>query len=490
MIGLVRQMGSALIWRGFHLGTIRAVSLLQILVLARILKPQDFGLWSVAAVTVWAIQQVSDFGLVPALVQHPTPDQEHYRVAWTLRIIRGLGIGLVVMLSSPLIAGLFEQTKAIPLLAVMAWRPLLEATTSIRVAELTRKLNFRSLAGIYVPAIALEAVVSITMAPWIGVWAFAVGALAGTISAVGLSYMVAPWKPQFSLSRQTSVTLIRYGRWIFLSGLVAVAGNYVLRVVVSRQLGAAELGIYFLAAKLAFLPSDMASKLVGEVSFPLYSRLQSDRQALTRAWRAILSSTFVVLVPVMAMILALAPVIPLVLGDNWQGVAPIARILVIAGLLGLFGDTIVPVLKGLGQPQKVTILEAIQSGIIATLVSFMVAKYDLPGAALIWLPAMFVSFFLNNLFATRLLVRYWQGTVQLVLVIGFSAALGASIAWYTPKMIPGISGIIISCLAGGGVYLLFISLLNWIFKLGLWSQLLILWPQIPGIQPKSKDESC
>jgi hypothetical protein len=63
-------------------------------------------------------------------------------------------------------------------------------------------------------------------------------------------------------------------------------------------MGTAELGIYFLAAKLAFLPNEIASEVVGAVSFPVYARVQSNISQATRTFRAIFTSMFLVLTPV------------------------------------------------------------------------------------------------------------------------------------------------------------------------------------------------
>ena len=58
--------------------------------------------------------------------------------------------------------------------------------------------------------------------------------------------------------------------------MVSVAASSVTQVVIAHQLEAFELGLYFLATKVAFLHK-FASQVVGEVAFPLYARLQGDR---------------------------------------------------------------------------------------------------------------------------------------------------------------------------------------------------------------------
>lgn len=45
--------------------------------------------------------------------------------------------------------------------------------------------------------------------------------------------------------------LLRFGGWILVASVVAMAGNFGLHIVISRQMGSEGLGLYFLAAALA-----------------------------------------------------------------------------------------------------------------------------------------------------------------------------------------------------------------------------------------------
>jgi hypothetical protein len=122
-----------------------------------------------------------------------------------------------------------------------------------------------------------------------------------------LSYLLAPYRPHLTLDWRQMRPLMRYGRWVFLTSLVAVAGSAALRVVVSRQLGRWSWGFTFLAAKLAFLPTEVASDVMGAVTFPLYARLQNEAEQVAQLFRANLLTLSALLVPVFTLIAVLAP---------------------------------------------------------------------------------------------------------------------------------------------------------------------------------------
>jgi O-antigen/teichoic acid export membrane protein len=83
--------------------------------------------------------------MVPALVQRDYLEERHYNAAWTAGITRALLISIVAFLAAPLIASLFKEPRAAILIRVLSIRPLLDAAASIRIAELTRNLQFRSI---------------------------------------------------------------------------------------------------------------------------------------------------------------------------------------------------------------------------------------------------------------------------------------------------------------------------------------------------------
>ena len=72
------------------------IALLQLVVLARLLVPGDFGLMMASAAILLAVQAFSELGLEPAVIAKPNVTEQDLRVAWTLSIIRGivLAIGL------------------------------------------------------------------------------------------------------------------------------------------------------------------------------------------------------------------------------------------------------------------------------------------------------------------------------------------------------------------------------------------------------------
>jgi PST family polysaccharide transporter len=476
----LKQAGSALVWRAVQLGGVKVIFMVRLLVLAWLLTPEDFGLMAIAVTAIGFFLNVTDIGMIPALVQGAEVDEKRYNAAWTVNVSRALLITLIVILTAPLIAQIFAEPRAVNIIRVLAMRPVLEALASIKVASLTRKLQFYPLAMIKLGEGLANIIVSIVLAPALGVWALVIGTLVGSMFYLLLSYLFAPHRPQLLFDSSSIQPLIKFGRWVFATSLIIMAGNYVLKVVISRQLGVAELGLYTLAIQLAFLPAEIASEIIGSVAFPLFARLQADIRQVTQIFRTTLIGMAALLFPVCLLIISLAPILEDLLGPRWAGTGPIIRILAFASIIGLLGEVVVPTLTGLGQPYKVTVIEVVQSLLFIGAVWTLTPLYGLSGAALAWLPAMIISQCVGIVFVQRLLWRPFAGLSKPVLAITLASVVGALVALIIAGLWPNLAGFFIANLLAVLVIAVFLWESDRRFTLGLVNNLGRIFPQVAG----------
>jgi PST family polysaccharide transporter len=211
--------------------------------------------------------------------------------------------------------------------------------------------------------------------------------------------------------------------------------------------GAEGLGLYFLAAQLAFIPSEVASEVVGTVAFPLFARLHSSLQQAARAFQAILTGLMALLYPISALILVLAPILVQdVLGAKWNGTVPLIQILALVTMIGLLGDATIPLVKGFGQSYRVMQIELVQSSSLILMIWFFTSRYGTVGAALAWLPAIIsvqilCLYFIRDIFRDSLRP---VGRPQFVILLATVA--GAGIAYLAIHILPNIPGLVVASL--------------------------------------------
>lgn len=435
-------------WRAAQLGGVQVVYLVRLMVLAKLLAPEAFGLLAIASIAVSVLMRLSDVGMIPALVQQTGATREQYDAAWTVGLTRAVLVTLALVIAAPLVALLFAEPRATPVIQALAFRPLIEAGASIGVARLTRDLEFRELALIYLPGALVDLVIAVVLAPSFGVWALVAGTLAGSATMVASSYLLAPHSPRLVFRWDTIAPLMNYGRWVLARSVVLLAGTFATQLAISRMLGAAVLGLFFLAAKVAMLPIEAATSVIGSVAFPMFAGLRDDRAGSTRGFAALLAALVLVLVPVYLMMIVLAPLFEETLGGRWVGTAPIIQVLALAGAGAILADLMVPLLMGQGRADRAFYGEGLQTAVLLLALLPGIALFGVTGAGLAWLA--------GNAAAT-LLASVWAGQMvpgafvqaRPMLLAGTTAGLAAAAAGiFVATPLGGWTGLIGGGLAG------------------------------------------
>jgi O-antigen/teichoic acid export membrane protein len=481
---LSQQAGAAFFWKGVEQGGDGLIHLIRLVVVARLLTPDDFGLMAIAMAGFVPLLVITDFGMIPALVQRADAAERHYNAAWTVGMVRAATVCAVVFLSAPLIATIFAEPRAVNLIRALSVLPVIEAAASIKLAHLIRTLHFRSLAVARLFQALTNTTISIALVPALGVWALVVGTLAGPAIYVATSYVLAPHRPQPSLDWDAARSLIRYGRWILISGLMSISTALVVRLAISRQLGAAELGLYTLGARLAFLPHELAYEVIGAVTFPIYARLQSAPREAARVFRVILTATFWTLTPLFSLMLVLSPsAVVHILGPRWEGAVPLIRVLALVGLVRIVADACVPVLKGLGRPYKFAAVEGAQALLLVVGVWWFIARFGLIGAGYSWCPAAAAGTLFSIIFVRQHLRDSFVGLVKPAIAIVLASAAGSLIALFIDRSWPGVPGFLLAGVTATAAVLALLWLSNRVFALELARHVARAFPRTAAVLP-------
>jgi O-antigen/teichoic acid export membrane protein len=473
------RVGSALTWKTVQFGAHQGFALLRFLILARILAPEDFGLLAIATVAVDLLVALTNVGLLPALIQMKAPEDRHYNSAWTVATVRGVALGGVLFLGAGPIAALYGQPDATPLLQLIALRPVISGLASPRLADQERELYIRAMAVMTAAATILQKVVSNGLAPTIDVFAVIFGMLAGTALYTVLSYGFAPHRPRFRLDRTSTGPILRFGRWVLATSVIVVVGEAALRAVISRRLGAAELGVYYVAARLAYLPSDATSEIVGSIAFPLHARLRDRPRRAAEALALNLRALIALLLPAYLILGALAPSLTgEILGSAWAGTAPVIVTLAAAALLGVVADAVNPMLKGRGRPERITIMVSVRSIVLVSLAWPLASAYGVAGAAVATLAAEVPVQIIAATFARRMLPHPFANVWQIVVAASIAGATGAGAGAGVATLAAGPIGVVAAGIVAGAGSVAGLWLLDRVFRLRLSEQLAELFPAL------------
>lgn len=474
---IAQKTGSALLWRSVHMLGDKTINLVRLLILASLLRPEDFGLLALAAIAVDIALRLTDTGMIQALVQRSDVNRTHYDVAWTVQLARSLLVAAVIGLAAPFIAEAFGDPRAAGLMQVLALRVALQGAANTGIADLHRELRFRTLALYHLTEVIVSTVATLALVSSIGVWALVVGPCIGATVQLAVSFVVARGPRRLSFDRASAGALLNFGQWIFLQGVVVVAGSSLLQLVIARQLGVYELGLYYLAMRLAMLPSNISSELAGAVAFPVYSKIRDEPGAAVRAMRTTLVCLAAVVLPGSLLLAAMAPgLVEHVLGERWSGTESLIVALAMVNIVGMIGDVLSPMFMALGRPIATTITAVILYSLLSLLALVLVPAFGVLGAAYCWIGAVTVTQAVGILLMYRLVGSLFIGTTTPLAVIAAISLAGAGTAATIAWMTPGLWGFVAAIGIGGGLIVAGLWSADNPFGLGLRSALGMAFP--------------
>lgn len=359
--GLVR--GAVLIFMAR--GAIKIVQLVRTVILARLLFPNDIGLFALASL---AMNTTGVFLLNPgfssAIVQEKGDIKKYLDSAWTVNLIRNIFLAIILFfLVAPLAGDFFHNSTVIPLTKVLALAFIIDGLHSISISLLQREFQFNKLFFYDVLSVIIE-VVAVTVSAFIlkNAWALVIGALVGKVAYLIFSYLLSSWRPHLTLDLSGAKHLFRFGKWIGLAGIITFLVSQGDRLVIGRLLEVSELGFYQFAFALGTLPAIEIGRSLGKILLPLYSKLQSDIKLLRKAFLKILRVVFSIIIPALVGIFILAnEIVRFVYGTRWLPMVPILYVIIIYSLVKSFELMTNPLFLGIGRPRIQTLVLAIQS---------------------------------------------------------------------------------------------------------------------------------
>jgi len=323
----------------------RLLDFVSVVVLARILAPDDFGLVAIAASFVAIIEGLSAFDVNKVLIRTRDDDRALYDTAWTLSSLRGVVSALIMVSIAPFVA----DPRIGTVLCVLALSPLLSGIANPRFVMFERDLVYSRLAGLTLGARVVSVSVTLLVAVvFRSYWALVVGLLAGTLMSTLLSYVLRPWRPRFSLARSSDI--FSFSGWLSLTSVVTALSMETDKIIVGRLLGVADAGLYFMTQRIGVLPTRELISPLQRVLFPSFSELAPDQDRLRRAVRESINLLGSLSLPAgCGFGLVANDFVPLVLGDQWTPIIPLLTVLVpYLGLRGTLSMTL-PCVMALGR---------------------------------------------------------------------------------------------------------------------------------------------
>lgn len=311
-----------------------AIQVASTIVLARLLPPSDFGLVAMVVALTGLAALFGDLGLSMATVQRRNITAAQVNALFWINAAAGVVIAAVVIALSPVIAWFYAEPRLVEITCALAAPFVLSGVTAQHKALMNRQMRFRALVTIDLVALIGGIVAAIALAiAGAGYWALVANPITTAILTLALVWTFSGWRPGLPARAGGVRSMIAFGANLTGFNLVNYFARNLDDILIGWWWGASALGLYSRAYRLLTLPIQQINAPMAQVMVPGLSRIQSDDERWRQGYRRAISAMMLATAPISTFSWVFAdPIIPLLLGSQWNDAVPIFRNLAIAGV--------------------------------------------------------------------------------------------------------------------------------------------------------------
>ena len=422
-----------------------SIRFLRSIVLARLLAPEDFGLFAMALTVVAALNAVSSLGLSKTIVANKFDSRDELKAnldtVWSVELLRGLALAFLMWASAFPMARFYGQDQLRLVIPVLGLITLLGAFQNIGLVLLRKEISFArifwyelitNVAGI-AATIGLALVIR-------NVWALVVGMLLTSALGTVLSYVFHSYRPRFAFEKNAVRRILNIGKLTLLIAVASYVLNMADNVMVGRLLGSNALGNYSLGFNISSAPISVLVFSLSSVLFPAYAEINSLRpEALDRAFTKVFSIALLIIVTIAGPLFLLSDdVVQLLFGSKWTSAGTVLRILALVIPLRGFSLLVSSFFWGLNRPKDVAVSTTLEALIFLAALYPLIGAFGLAGTA--W--AGMIAYGFGCVVRTRILSQIIPGISTKLFNISLSivaaSAIGLLIAWLSLRSVSSL----------------------------------------------------
>jgi PST family polysaccharide transporter len=351
------------------------LQVLAIVVLARLLTPEDFGIMAMVFPIIAFASIFQQAGLGMAVLQRDSvSDEELSTIFWT-NVGMGLLVGALLVGVAPLVAYFYGEPRVLALTAASGALMVVGSLTSQHIILMMRKLEYGRLALLDVLSLAVGTVLAVVVAYVFDTyWAIFLLSFGTTASMCLLAWGLGGWRPgRLAPIRQVKDVLF-FGGNITASNLATYFGQNLDKILIGRWIGAVALGNYERAYKVVLLPVLFVHMPLFRLLVPMLSQSKHEPDRYRRLFILGYQLSLLITVPgTLLLVLAAPQVVVFVLGEQWLSAAPIFSWLAVASLAQLIIGPLNMIFVSQGRAR-----EAMLSSVVSSLYTSLAFVIGLP----------------------------------------------------------------------------------------------------------------
>lgn len=360
----------------------RLIDFCTLLFLVRSLVPEDFGIAALAISFVAIVDMVLEIPVMQALVRLRSIERAHLDTAFTLGIIRSIGVAIILIAGAWPYAYFNGEHELFKIVCFLAIAPVVKGLSSPAIVQFARNINFRPSFLIDVTSRSCAFVVAVTIVTHGGgYWAIVSNYVTSSVISSAFSYVLARYRPRLSLAKLPD--FYTFTGWFTLSQIVSALNWQYDRLMMGLfSTDKSLLGHYAVADNLAIVPSQSFIGPALQPVMSVFSKINHDPARIRSAFLKASRAAMLAAVPInLGIALTSDLVTTILLGPAWNDAGLYLAMLSIAMLSSPYFQTICAACIAIDQPKVIFKLSAIELVLRVITLTAAFLLYSVPGAA-------------------------------------------------------------------------------------------------------------
>ncbi len=322
-------------WSAVERFSVQIIQFIISVILARLLLPSDFGLIAIVMIIINILQTINETGFGTALINKQNRDELDFSTVFVLNIFLGFFLYAILYILAPSISVFFKQPQLTHLSRLIGLNLIIASIVVVQRTKLLIDVDFKTQAKVSLISVVISGIVGIyTAYNGFGVMALVIQSLLNNGLNTLFIWIFVKWRPKLQLSLNRLKSLFDFAYKLILARLINTIFVEAYSFVIGKVYTPEQLGYFNRAKSFETLSSNNIAGIVQRVSTPILCEVQNDNQQLARILIKFITSTALIVYPLLFGLFVLAePLISVLLTDKWL---PSARMLKILCPVGLF----------------------------------------------------------------------------------------------------------------------------------------------------------
>lgn len=327
------------------------LQLASAMVLARLLTPEEIGIYSVSLAVIGIAQVLRDFGVGSFLIQEKHLTDDIVRTAFGVSLLLGGVLFAILYSAAPLAGHFYADPRLVETMRISACNFLTLPFCTISLALLRRDMLFKRLAAVNIAAALINFSVGISLAySGFGPNSMAAAAVAGNVATAVLAWLVRPDRALLLPSLTEWRRVFKFGSQSTTARIVTSISMDINDLALGKLLGFGPVAQISRAQGLMNLFHRDLMNAVRSVMYPAFAKAHRDDEAVDGLYVRTVGTVTAFAWPFYGFASLYAfELIRLMFGHQWVEASTLVPIFCLAGMFGATNNLLLPAVIAIGR---------------------------------------------------------------------------------------------------------------------------------------------